>query len=285
MTTAAVSAPAIPELADGATGDTATADWPAGTILRDISRGGLTGAIVGLVAMGIGSRLVMRLAALLVPEATGATTENGNRIGTITADGSLFLVVGGILVGLLAGTVWVAISPWIPGRGMRRALVTAPIAVALGAAGLVDGSNPDFFVLRHDPRVVWTLIGLVALIGFLFAVVDDWLDRHLPQARRGRRPIGLATPIYILLTVIGCALIAPMTILAYLTSKDVPTVLIGIALFAVGAVTIVSWGDRLHGNPVPSTRLRRAGRLTLLVAVTIGLATIIPEVAGALGLG
>ena len=167
MTTAA--APALPTTDD----ETAAAGWPAGAIMRDISRGGLTGAIVGLVAMGIGGRLVMRLAALLVPEATGAFTENGNRIGTITQDGTAFLILGGLIVGLLAGTIWVVISPWIPGRGLGRAVLTMPIAVAIGAAGLVDGSNPDFFILRHDPRVVASLIGLVAFTGFLFAVVDD----------------------------------------------------------------------------------------------------------------
>ena len=125
----AAAAPAVT-----VTGDESTVDWPAGAIMRDISRGGLTGAIVGLVALGIGGRLVMRLAALLVPEATGLTTENGNRIGDITQDGTMFLILGGIILGLLAGTVWVVVSPWIPGRGLVRALITMPIAVALGAA-------------------------------------------------------------------------------------------------------------------------------------------------------
>jgi hypothetical protein len=266
-----------------ASGDEPSVAWPAGEIMRDISRGGLTGAIVGLVALGIGGRLVMRLAALLVPEATGLTTENGNRIGDITQDGTAFLVLGGILVGLLAGTIWVIVSPWIPGRGLGRAILTMPVAVALGAAGLVDGANPDFFVLRHDPRVVASLIGLVALSGFLFAIVDDWLDGHLPHARRGMRPIGLATPIYVLLTVIGSVVIAPMVVFAYLSSKDAPTVLMGIALGAVAATTILWWSDRLLGRPVRSPRLMAAGRITLLVAVGLGAATVLPEIVDALG--
>jgi len=45
---------------------------------RDITRGGLAGLIVGVLLAGIGGRVVMRLAALLVPAADGAFTENGN---------------------------------------------------------------------------------------------------------------------------------------------------------------------------------------------------------------
>ena len=128
----------------------------------------------------------MRLAALLVPEASGASTENGNTIGTITSDGSLFLVIGGLFIGLLAGTIWVIVSPWIPGAGLRRVLITVPIAIGLGTAGLVDGDNPDFFILRHDPRVIAALIALVGIIGAMFAVVDDWLEGRLPPATKER---------------------------------------------------------------------------------------------------
>ena len=45
--------------------------------------------VVGLLVAGIGGRLVMRLAALLVPDSVGRFTENGNVIGTITLDGEV----------------------------------------------------------------------------------------------------------------------------------------------------------------------------------------------------
>ena len=52
------------------------------------------------------------------------------------------------------------------------------------------GREPDFFLLRRDPVVVAVLLALVAGIGFMFAVVDDWLDRRMPRAtfdaERGR---------------------------------------------------------------------------------------------------
>src|SRR4029079_16803341 len=51
----------------------ATADEPTegdlalGETLREITRGGLAGLIVGVLLAGVGGRLVMRLAALMVP--------------------------------------------------------------------------------------------------------------------------------------------------------------------------------------------------------------------------
>ena len=129
-----------------------------GPIFRDIARGGITGLIVGLVGVGIGGRIVMRLAALLVPELVGEFTENGFRIGDITPGGSLGLVVFGMFAGAGVATIWVTVSPWIPGTGIRRALLAMPVAVGLGAFALIDGGNRDFFILRNDSAVSAVLI-------------------------------------------------------------------------------------------------------------------------------
>jgi len=47
---------------------------PANEILREITRGGVAGLIAGVLVAGVGGRLVMRLAALLVPESAGSLT-------------------------------------------------------------------------------------------------------------------------------------------------------------------------------------------------------------------
>ena len=85
------------------------------SVLRDIVRSALTGLIVGVLVLGLGGRIVMRLAALLDPSSAGRATENGNRIGAITFDGTaVLLLFGGLLVGLPTSVVWVAIQEWIP---------------------------------------------------------------------------------------------------------------------------------------------------------------------------
>jgi hypothetical protein len=250
------------------------ADAAIGDILRDIARGGMTGLIVGLVGIGIGGRIVMRLAALLVPGSDGAVTENGNRIGSITLGGSLGLVILGLFLGAAVATIWVVISPWIPGVGLRRALLAMPIAVGLGASGLIEGPNPDFVVLDHDRGVVGLLILLIAVIGLLFALVDDALDRRLPAAT------GRALSAYGALTIVGLA-IAMLVVISILSGPK--TGLMGVALFAVGLATLGAWSLRTKRRDRP-TWLVVAGRVALVAAVVAGYASAVPEITMALGI-
>lgn len=277
MTTTATSTPTLADPV--ATGDPTTVA-PLGGIARDIARGGLAAILVGLVGCGLGSRLAMRLAALLVPESAGSITENGNLIGTITFDGSLFLIVGGLFIGLLGGVIWVAISPWIPGTGLRRAVLAAVIGIGLGTAGLVDGANPDFVLLRHDPRVVASLVALVGLIGFGFAVVDGWLERRLPTVTARRTA---SASLYELLSLLGVLVILPFTVFVYAASENRATVIQGVLLGVVAIVTLSWWNGRLRGRPDRTPRQVAAGRLALIVAVGFSYATLLPDVIEAIG--
>lgn len=127
---------------------------PTGEVLRDIARGGISGAIVRIAVGGLGGRVVMRIVAILHPDAVGALTENGNRIGDISVGGTLFLVLFGLISCALAGALWVIVRPWIQGHTGARALLTAVIAITIGTPLLIIGRNPDFVILDHDPRVV-----------------------------------------------------------------------------------------------------------------------------------
>lgn len=250
-------------------------------ILRDITRGGFAGAIVGTLAGGVGGRIAMRLAALLVPSSAGSFTENGNRIGDITVAGSLGLVLFGLIVGLIGGTIWVILSPWIPGRGLRRAILTMPLAVALGATGLIDGENPDFFILRHDPVVVALLLALVALIGLSIPLIDDWLDGRLPQPMAGHK--GPAA-FYTVVGLLGGVLVLPLVALGVLGSSDPAVLREGLALLVVGLATLGWWALRVRGWTRPPTILRVAARAGVLVAVVLGFVAAVPEVSDALGM-
>ena len=190
---------------------------PTGEVLRDIARGGISGAIVGIVVGGIGARVVMRIVAILHPDAVGALTENGNRIGDITLGGTLFLIPFGLISGVLAGVLWVIVSPWIPRHTGVRALLTAGIAIAIGTPLLIIGRNPDFVILDHDPRVVSLLVALVGLIGLSIALLDSWLDRRLPHAVTGRK--GPAV-FYATVTLMGAVLVLPFVLLLFLTSDE-----------------------------------------------------------------
>jgi hypothetical protein len=264
----------------------ATSEQPAfsraGEVLRDIARGGISGVVAGVVVGGFGGRLVMRIAALLHPDAAGALTENGNRIGDITAGGTLGLVLFGVITCAVAGAVWVVVSPWISGRTGIRALLAAGMAMATGSPLLVIGRNPDFVILDHDPRVVVLLVVLVGLIGLGIALLDSWLERRLPHAETGRRRW---VAFYALVTVMGLVLVLPFVLLLLLTSDEYALpVRAGYALLVVGLCTASWWGLRLRGRVVVPPALAIVARGALAGAVILGVLTTAPHIARALGL-
>jgi len=252
-----------------------------GEALRDIARGGMSGVVAGIVVGGLGGRLVMRIAALLHPDAAGALTENGNRIGDITLGGTLGLVLFGVISCAMAGAVWVIVSPWIPGRAGVRALLTAGIAIAVGTPVLIIGRNPDFVILDHDPGVVALLVALVGAIGLSIALLDSWLDRRLPHTVMGRmRPAGF----YAIVTLMGVVLVLPFVLLVLLASDEYQLPLrAGYALLVVGLCTAAWWGLRIKGSASAPRGLVFAARGALVVAVILGVLTSLPHVSRALG--
>lgn len=253
--------------------------WAPGEILRDIARGGLAGLAAGIVLGGIGGRLAMRASALLVPEAAGRVTENGNRIGEITLGGTVALVVFmGLFAGASAAIVWVVVRPWIPGGTRARVILAMPIAVALGTFALVSGVNPDFVILGHDPVILAILVGLIALLGAAVALADGWLDRRLPHPVTARAG---STVVYAGLTAVGVLLTVTIVVPAYLQPGLRP---VGIALVVTGLATFGSWVRRVGGHQSPGPWLRAMGRLGLSCAVLVGGFLLVPELAGALGI-
>jgi hypothetical protein len=252
-----------------------------GEVLRDIARGGISGVVAGIVVGGLGGRVVMRIAALLHPDAVGALTENGNRIGAITLGGTLSLVLFGLISCAMAGAVWVIVSPWIPGHAGVRALGTAGIAIAIGTPLLIIGRNPDFVILDHDPTVVALLVALVGAIGLSIALLDSWLDRRLPHATTGqKRPAAF----YAIVTLMGAVLVLPFVLLVFLTSDEYQLPLrAGYALLAVGLCTAVWWTLRVRGRVRAPRGLVIAARGSIVVAAILGALTSAPQISRALG--
>jgi hypothetical protein len=126
--------------------------WPAGEVLRDIARGGVAGIVVGILVAGLGGRLVMRLATILHEGTVGFRTENGEVIGEITLGGTLALMTfGGLGMGLVAGTIWVIVSPWLPGSGL------APSSTATRWSSLCSsGSSASSASRSRSSMASWT---------------------------------------------------------------------------------------------------------------------------------
>ena len=265
--------------APATTADGRAAVSPLLEILRDIARGGFAGILVGIFVAGIGGRLVMRLATILHEDAVGLTTENGELIGRISVNGTMALITfGGLGMGLLAGTIWVVVSPWLPGSGLRRAALTALAALALGTPPLVQRFNPDFRILDRDPVVIVLLLALVGLVGFSIALVDGALDRRLPHPAGW---LAISSVVYLAVALLGLLILtAVVSILFDQPDYDAP-VRAGWAIGATGVCTLAWWIIRVRGGSTPPRPLRIAASASLVVAVILGVVTSLPNILGA----
>jgi hypothetical protein len=164
----------------------------------------------------------------------------------------------------------------LPGQGLVKGLVAMPIAVGIASFALVDGANPDFAILDHDPFVVTTLIAFIALLAPAMAFVDGILDRRLPLAT------SLGTPwatMYVALTAIGGFFAG----LVLATARGPKLGALLLIVVGVGIVTAIWWSQRLRGRAAPSLRLTVVARAILVAGTVLGFVGLIPEVTRALG--
>ncbi len=83
---------------------------PAATMaLRRLAVATLAGAIVGLLARGVGGRLAMSLLASLNAEDAGTVSDDGFTIGQFTLGGTLNLLLVGTVLGALGGGIYLAV--------------------------------------------------------------------------------------------------------------------------------------------------------------------------------
>jgi hypothetical protein len=251
----------------------------AAEIVREIAIGGLSGLIGGLLIVGVGGRLFMRIAALLDPTSVGSLTSNGNRIGDITAGGTVgFVVFGGLVFGAYAAVLWVVVSPWIPGRGLGRALASGVVAVALASFFVIRADERDFGVIDPPGASVAMLIVVVAVLGAVVALADERLRRRLPTTDPAS-PWALG---YLAVTLLG-VLVVPIVVGAYFSRGESgafePAVAVGAAVIVVGIITAIWWAIRIRdGRSRPSNAMVVAARCALLIAVVAGLLRLATEV-------
>ena len=239
---------------------------PVTVLIREVAASGLAAAFAGLIAGGLGGRLVMRISALVNPSLAGALSENGNAIGEITADGTLQLVLfGGLLSGMVAATAWVAIRPWLPGRDRWRYVAAAVAAVGMTGIFVVDGDNFDFAILRPAWLHVMMFTAIVAGAGVLTAWFDTRLVARWRQSRR-------FTPFALLILLMGVSLV-PVSIGSLFSTEmcfcSAPARPLGVFLVATLLATATRWLVRWRGV-LPGRRLMMAGTVTAAAAITAG---------------
>lgn len=140
---------------------------------------GIAGALVG----GIGSRLVMRLAALAAPEARGALTENGNLVGDITLAGTIGLMIfAGAASAIFGAGAYTVIGPWLPRSAVPRGLVLGAFLLALMGSTVIDPGNADFVILGDRVLNVAMFSALFVVFGLVASGAVAFLDVRVPPA-------------------------------------------------------------------------------------------------------
>lgn len=150
------------------------------SFFRAAGIGSLAGALSGLIAGGIGGRIAMRIVAIVAgPDKVGLTTENGNRVGDITVDGTVGLILfGGVFAGILGGLGYEAVRPWFVNFGRSRGLVLGLVLLASVGSVVINPENVDF--RRFGSPAVNTF--LFALLFILYGVVLVPIEERLRQA-------------------------------------------------------------------------------------------------------
>lgn len=175
------------------------------------------GLVTGILVLGLGGRLMMRVLAATSPDsAQGRFTDAEFRVGEVTLAGTVsFVLFMGLFGGMLTVGAWVLLRRWLPNRSWMAGLILTGIGAGLLArpVGLIDPDNRDFLILSP----VWLAVliaGLILLLhGVTFAVLADRWANRWPTIERTWRGVLAAAPAVVVFG-FGAALLIPAAIMA-----------------------------------------------------------------------
>lgn len=239
-------------------------NWPWLLPGRVMVVGGLAGFPAGLLTLGVGSRLAMRIAAVAAGSAAqGRETEAGAIVGQITFEGTAFLVGAGAMVGVLLGVVYMALRRWMPHRGeIYGAFLTLTVS-----ARLVSDENIDFKILGNPTLSMVMLLVLGLLFGLVFVPLAEAIERRMP-----RQPVGL---------LLALIYTAPLVLLAVMSVLFMTNLEPGGFLMAGAAATIVTL-RKFRPTWIRSAALDRSVRVLLVGAALAGTAVLVSDARGIL---
>jgi hypothetical protein len=146
----------------------------------------LTAALgAGLLVLGLGGRLVMRVAAATSTSTVqGMTTEAGETVGEITFSGTLgFLIFVGLLGGLLGAAAYLPLRWALPRTAGPAGLVIGALLLGtVGVADALDPDNVDFLIVTPLWLTVTMVVATGLLYGATFTALVARLARSVPIA-------------------------------------------------------------------------------------------------------
>jgi len=195
------------------------------------------GFVGGFVA-GLASRLAMRLAGFLTVDSNRfVRTENGNRVGEITLDGTVFLAITGGAVGIGVLLIYLGVRDRLPGTGWRRSVLFSTLLLLVFGYVIMDPGNPDYHLFGPTWLNVGVFSSLYLVMGFCTSQAYELSHRYRHRLRgtRGYRlvriPLLAASPVVAL---VGLIVMTAITIVAI---AGIPLVGLGLLAWLLGRMT------------------------------------------------
>lgn len=152
--------------------------------LRSIAIATFAGFLCGAVALGVGSRLAMRVVALIGGDAdAGKETDAGFTVGDVSAF-TLFLVLLGGAAGTFGGMLYAAMRRRLAWAGRWRGLAFGGLVLGIFGSPLIESSNPDFAEFGVPILNIGLFATLFFFFGLLIAPVHDDLQRVVAPPSR-----------------------------------------------------------------------------------------------------
>ena len=143
------------------------------------------GALSGLVAGGIGGRIVMRLIALADPSSDGTFTDAKATVGEVTVDGTLTVLAFGAFAGAIAGLLYLGLRRWLPVPPAWNGVAYGGFTLVTAGLLFFDPSNADFQIFEPVLIVVVLFSALFFVNGLL---LSGLMDRLHPEPRYAHSP-------------------------------------------------------------------------------------------------
>lgn len=148
----------------------------------------VAGVPVGVLVVGIGSRLAMLVLRLTSPDhVNGIRSDDDFVIGRFTLSGTYNLLMLGAALGIVAAGFYRLVSRWLIGPTWFRRVTTALAAGAVGGSILVHADGVDFRVLKPTWLAIALFVAVPAVFGWLIGPVVDHVRRPESWTRIGRR--------------------------------------------------------------------------------------------------
>ncbi len=153
--------------------------------LRVVVVGGIP---VGILVVGVGSRLAMLALRLTSPDRVrGIESDDGFEIGRFTLSGSYNLVLIGGAIGIIGAVAYQAVAPWLLGPTWFRRLTVAAAAGVVVGSMLVEPGGVDFTFLKPTWFAVALFVALPFVFGLLIGPCVESVRRPESWTAKGRR--------------------------------------------------------------------------------------------------